>query len=118
MHTPLPQWVKSGGDDRGDAAAHVCFAPESGQNGARKNDAEIRYESKSLIALLAASARLQAEKGAAEAKARAMEFVAYGAIIGLILLVLIIVSALVIRRRKTTPAAEHASVGPEPREGA
>jgi hypothetical protein len=61
-------------------------------------------------------AQLQAEKGAAEAKARAMEFVAYGAIIGLILLVLIIVSALVSRRRKTTPAAEHASVGPEPRE--
>ena len=61
-------------------------------------------------------AQLQAEKDAAEAKARAMEFVAYGAIIGLILLVLIIVSALVIRRRKTTPAAEHASVGPQTRE--
>src|SRR5262249_47615695 len=26
-----PLWVKSGGDDRGDAAADVCFAPESGQ---------------------------------------------------------------------------------------
>src|SRR6266536_6664999 len=61
-------------------------------------------------------AQLQAEKDAAEAKARAMEFVAYGAIIGLILLVLIIVSALLIRRRKTTPAAEHASVGPQTRE--
>jgi len=61
-------------------------------------------------------AQLQAEKGAAEAKARAMEFVAYGAIIGLILLGLIIVSALVIRGRKTTPAAEHASVGPQTRE--
>jgi len=61
-------------------------------------------------------AQLQAEKGAAKAKARAMEFVAYGAIIGLILLGLIIVSALVIRGRKTTPAAEHASVGPQTRE--
>src|SRR5262249_40409305 len=28
---PCPLWVRSGGDDRGDAAADVCFAPASGQ---------------------------------------------------------------------------------------
>jgi hypothetical protein len=36
---------------------------------------------------------LEAEKGAVEAEARAMEFVAYGAVIGLIVLVLILASA-------------------------
>ena len=38
-------------------------------------------------------AQLEAEKGAVEAEARAMEFVAYGAVIGLIVLVLILASA-------------------------
>jgi hypothetical protein len=38
-------------------------------------------------------ARLETEKGAVEAEARAMEFVAYGAVIGLIVLVLILASA-------------------------
>jgi hypothetical protein len=54
-------------------------------------------------------AQLQAEKGAAEAKARAMEFVAYGAIIGLILLIVIIASVLAVRRWKTTTPVEHRS---------
>lgn len=38
-------------------------------------------------------AQLEAEKGAVQAEARAMEFVAYGAVIGLIVLVLILASA-------------------------
>jgi hypothetical protein len=38
-------------------------------------------------------AQLEAEKGAVEAEARAMEFVAYGAVIGLIVLILILASA-------------------------
>ena len=44
-------------------------------------------------ALAALAAQLEAEKGAVEAEARAMEFVAYGAVIGLIVLVLILASA-------------------------
>ena len=55
-------------------------------------------------------AQLQAEKGAAEAKARAMETVAYGTIIGVILLVAIIASAFALRRRRSkTTAVEHLS---------
>jgi hypothetical protein len=86
-------------------------------------------------------AQLEAEKTAAEAKARTMVSVAYGAIIGLIVLVAIVASALAVRRRttaaehgsnkpetgklaepepisgsKTTAAAEHPSAGPETRE--
>src|SRR5262249_38481948 len=52
-------------------------------------------------------AQLQAEKAAAEAKTRAMETVAYGTIIGAILLVAIIASAFAVGRRKTTGAVEH-----------
>jgi hypothetical protein len=54
-------------------------------------------------------AQLQAEKGAADAKARAMETVAYGTIIGVILLVAIIASAFALRRRSKTTAVEHLS---------
>src|SRR5262245_13749528 len=57
-------------------------------------------------------AQLQAEKAAAEAKARAMEAVAYGTIIGVILLVAIIASAFAVRRRKTA-TANHLSIGSE-----
>jgi hypothetical protein len=57
-------------------------------------------------------AQLQAEKAAAEAKARAMETVAYGTIIGVILLVAIIASAFAVRRRKTA-TANHLSIGSE-----
>ena len=62
-------------------------------------------------------AQLQAEKAAAEAKARAMEAVAYGTIIGVILLVAIIASAFAVRRRrKATTAVEHLSDKREPTE--
>jgi hypothetical protein len=60
-------------------------------------------------------AQLQAEKAAAEAKARGMETVAYGTIIGVILLVAIIASAFVVRRRKTATTVEHLSDKREPR---
>jgi hypothetical protein len=61
-------------------------------------------------------AQLQVEKGAAEAKTRAMEFVAYGAMIGLILLTVIIASLSAVRRRKTTTAVEQRSEKRETRE--
>jgi hypothetical protein len=61
-------------------------------------------------------AQLQAEKAAAEAKARAMETVAYGTIIGAILLVAMIASAFAVGRSKTTAAVEHLSDKREPRE--
>jgi len=54
-------------------------------------------------------AQLQAEKGAAKAKARTMEFVAYGASIVLILLVVIIASVSAVRGRKTTTPVEQRS---------
>jgi hypothetical protein len=61
-------------------------------------------------------AQLQAEKSAAKAKARTMEFVAYGAIIGLILLVVIIASVSAVRGQKTTTPVEQRSEKRETRE--
>jgi hypothetical protein len=52
--------------------------------------------------------QLEAEKGAAEAKARAMENVAYGAIIVLIVLVVTIASAFALRKRRIA-GTEHQS---------
>jgi hypothetical protein len=55
-------------------------------------------------------AQLGAEKSVVEAKARAMEAVAYAAIIGLILLLAIVACALAVVQRKKTTAAERTSI--------
>jgi hypothetical protein len=55
-------------------------------------------------------AQLKSEKSTAEAKARAMEAVAYAAIIGLIVLLAIVACALAVVQRKKTTVAERVSV--------
>ncbi len=59
--------------------------------------------------------QLEAQKGAAEAKARAMENVAYGAITVLIVLVVTIASAFALRKRRIA-GTEHQSAKAETRE--
>jgi hypothetical protein len=60
-------------------------------------------------------AQLEADKARAEAKARTMESVAYGATIGLIVLVVVIASIFALRGRNKPAAREHGSDKPETR---
>ncbi len=73
---------------------------------------EIERLSAETAKLNAALERLGTEKNAVEGKARAMEFVVYGAIIILIALLAIISSILLVNRRRAMPAKAE-GIGPE-----